>query len=282
MSNEKNRKIRALGLCSGGLDSILAARVLMDQGIEVHWVTFETPFFPADKARAASRATGVPLRVLRITPRYMEMLRNPRLGFGKNMNPCRDCHALMFSLAGEIMDAEGFDFLFSGEVLGQRPLSQNKGALRYVEKASGREGDIVRPLSARRLPPSGPEIRGLVDRERLLDLSGRSRKPQTALAEQYGITSFPSPAGGCLLTDEGFSRRLSDLMAHQENIAERELELLKHGRHFRLGPGAKAVVGRTRADNESIKAHLDPAADTVVSMEGRPGPLVLLLGEPSR
>jgi tRNA U34 2-thiouridine synthase MnmA/TrmU len=201
MDDIKKKAVRALGLCSGGLDSILAGLVLRQQGIDVAWVSFETPFFSADKARAAARLTGIPLSVQCITSVYMPMLRNPACGYGKNMNPCMDCHALMFRLAGERMRAEGFDFLFSGEVLGQRPMSQTKNALRYVEKHSGFDGWILRPLSARRLPETFAEREGLVDRERLLDLSGRGRKPQIALAEAFGITAYPAPAGGCLLTD---------------------------------------------------------------------------------
>ncbi|MBU2489831.1 MAG: tRNA 4-thiouridine(8) synthase ThiI [Proteobacteria bacterium] len=278
MNERFEKKVRALGLCSGGLDSILSALVLRDQGIEVSWVSFETPFFPADKARKASAATGVPLRVERITGKYMEMLKNPRCGFGRNMNPCMDCHALMFRLAGEIMEAEGMDFLFSGEVVGQRPMSQTRQSLRYVEKQSGWRGRILRPLSAKKLDPTPMEIQGLVDRERLLDFSGRSRKPQMALAESYGITRYPTPAGGCLLTDVGFSRRLADLLSHQEDVLEGELELLKHGRHFRLDAENRAVVGRTLADNEKIENLLDPSTGTLLCLENRPGPRVLLVG----
>jgi len=271
-----NKTIRALGLCSGGLDSILSALVLRDQGIDVHWITFETPFFSADKARKASKANGVPLTVRTITPVYMAMMRSPATIFGKNMNPCMDCHALMFRLAGELMTEKGFDFLFSGEVLGQRPMSQNRTSLRYVEKHSGYDGDIVRPLSAKCLPETLAEKKGWVDRERLLGISGRSRKIQLQLAEQYGITDFPAPAGGCLLTDKIFSRRLRDLFDHQETISENDLELLKFGRHLRLDAATKIVVGRTRQDNEKIDKWCDPNSHMVLKVEKIPGPLVVM------
>ena len=270
------RTVRALGLCSGGLDSILSALVLRDQGIDVHWVSFETPFFSADKARKASEQTVVPLTVRAITPVYMEMMRSPAVKFGKNMNPCMDCHALMFRLAGEMMTEQGFDFLFSGEVLGQRPMSQNRTSLRYVEKHSGRDGYILRPLSAKNLPETIVEKEGLVDRERLLDISGRSRKTQLQLARAYGVTDFPAPAGGCLLTDKIFSRRLKDLFDHQESIAERDLELLKSGRHMRLDANTKIVVGRTRQDNEAIGRCIDTKEDMVLKVVDFPGPLVVI------
>jgi tRNA U34 2-thiouridine synthase MnmA/TrmU len=276
MTDRKNKGVRALGLCSGGLDSILAGLVLRQQGIAVEWVTFETPFFSAGKAREAARITGIPLRVERITEIYLPMLRNPAIGYGKNMNPCMDCHTLMFRLAGERMRSEGIDFLFSGEVLGQRPMSQSKTSLRYVEKHSGFEGYILRPLSAKRLPVTIPEASGLVDRERLLDLSGRSRKPQIALAKAFGVTEYPAPAGGCLLTDPNYSRRLKDLFDHQAEVREAELELLKYGRHFRLSDDAKIVVGRTKGENQNMIAHHDPGCDTLMKLKAYPGPTVLI------
>jgi len=252
-----NQKVRALGLCSGGLDSILSGMILKNQGVEVTWVSFETPFFNGDKAEKASRQTGIPLIRRDITDIYMDMLRNPKLGYGKNMNPCRDCHSLMFRLAGQMMDEGGWDFLFSGEVLGQRPLSQTKQALRYVEKQSGYDGKILRPLSARALPETDVEKAGLVRRRELMDFSGRSRKPQIELAKNLGITNYPSPAGGCLLTDTNFSRRLKDLFDHEDRLVTSDIHLLKFGRHIRLSDTVKIVVGRTRGDNQSILALKD-------------------------
>jgi len=210
MAIKKN--VKGLGLCSGGLDSILAALVLREQGIDVEWIAFETPFFSADKARKASFNHGISLIVKDITKRYMPMLKNPKCGYGKNMNPCMDCHALMFRIAGEMMQETESDFLFSGEVMGQRPMSQNKNSLRYVEKNSGYDGYILRPLSAKVLPETPMELNGLVDREKLCDFSGRSRKPQMALAKQFGVVDYPAPAGGCLLTDGGYARKKSRLL----------------------------------------------------------------------
>jgi tRNA U34 2-thiouridine synthase MnmA/TrmU len=279
-SNEtpKRERVKALGLCSGGLDSILSALVLRDQGVKVVWVSFETPFFSADKARAAAAAHDIPLQVRDITPEYLEMMKAPQAGFGKNMNPCMDCHSLMFRLAGKMMAEMGYDFLFSGEVMGQRPMSQNRSALRYVEKHSQYDGLILRPLSARCLPPTQMEESGLVDRERLLDLSGRTRKPQMALAEAYGVKDYPSPAGGCLLTDKGYSQRLRDLFDHQESYAERELHLLKHGRHMRLTPEVKIAVGRTQAENAALAELVDLQRDLVLKTKGAPGPTLVMPG----
>jgi tRNA U34 2-thiouridine synthase MnmA/TrmU len=274
----REKRIRALGLCSGGLDSMLSALVLRDQGIEVHWIAFETPFFSSAKARQASVQTGVPLTVRNITPVYLRMMRSPSVKYGKHMNPCMDCHTLMFRQAGEIMTADGFDFLFSGEVLGQRPMSQTRNSLRYVEKHSGYDGLILRPLSARKLPETLPEQSGLVDRARLLDFSGRSRKPQIALAATLGIAEFPAPAGGCLLTDKTFSRRLKDLFDHQATTPENDLHLLRFGRHLRLDAQTKIVVGRTRQDNEQINRWVDPQRDTVIKLDDYPGPLVVMPG----
>jgi tRNA U34 2-thiouridine synthase MnmA/TrmU len=267
---------RALGHTSGGLDSILSALVVKEQGIEVVWVNFETPFFSSHRARRAASMTGIPLRVREITGVYVDMLKNPNCGYGTNMNPCLDCHALMLEIAGSMMTREGFDFLFTGEVLGQRPMSQTRPSLRYVEKRSGFAGRILRPLSAKLLPPTIPEERGLVDRERLLDISGRSRKRQMSLAEAFGISDYPGPGGGCLLTDPGFSRRLKDLFEHQNDCEQRDFELLKYGRHFRLHDNHKVVVGRTREDNKQISRLIDPRKDTQLRMMDMPGPTVLI------
>jgi tRNA U34 2-thiouridine synthase MnmA/TrmU len=278
MGDKPKKKVSALGLCSGGLDSMLAGLVLREQGIRVEWVTFETPFFSAAKARKASTLTGIPLNVEPIFPVYFEMLKNPPAGYGKHMNPCMDCHTLMFRLAGEIMAARGFDFLFSGEVLGQRPMSQTRPSLRYVEKHSGLDGLIVRPLCARRLPETIPEKEGLVDRHRLLDITGRSRKRQIDLARHFGIREYPTPAGGCLLTDKGYSRRLKDLLDHQGDCTESELHLLKYGRHFRLTPEKKLIVGRRKPDNEKILKYLDPSTDTTIDVIDHPSPVGLVPG----
>jgi tRNA U34 2-thiouridine synthase MnmA/TrmU len=273
---KKNKPVRALGLCSGGLDSMLAGLVLRRQGIDVEWVTFETPFFNAAKARKASKMTGISLTVRPVFNVYIKMLKDPPAGYGKHMNPCMDCHALMFKLAGELMQQKNFDFLFSGEVLGQRPMSQNKSSLGYVEKHSGFKGYIVRPLSAQYLPETIPEREDLVDRDRLLDISGRGRSRQIKLAEEFGISDYPAPAGGCLLTDRNFSNRLRDLFQHQDDCTEEELHLLKHGRHFRLDANAKLIVGRTERDNEKILKYHNPTTDTVLDVKDYPSPIALV------
>ncbi|HDI61194.1 MAG TPA: tRNA 4-thiouridine(8) synthase ThiI [Desulfobacteraceae bacterium] len=269
------RPVRALGLASGGLDSMLAALVLRDQGIEVHWICFETPFFDAERARRAAAQLEIPLMVRDITPVYLDMLRNPRCGYGRHMNPCLDCHALMFRLAGETMAAEGFAFLFSGEVLGQRPMSQTRNALRYVEKNSGLRGFILRPLSALGLPETVVEQQGLVDRTRLLDIRGRGRKMQIDLAQHYGITDYPAPAGGCLLTDKGYADRLRDLLGHTSEPRRQDLDRLKIGRHLRLDAHTKIVVGRTQIENAQLEATVEPAVDLKIRVQGFPGPLAL-------
>ncbi|NOY68716.1 MAG: tRNA 4-thiouridine(8) synthase ThiI [Deltaproteobacteria bacterium] len=276
--NSAGRKGKALGLCSGGLDSTLAGVLLREQGVDVTWISFETPFFSAKKAEKASKSNGIPLIVKNITEPYLPMLKNPPRGYGKNMNPCMDCHSLMFNIAGAIMAEINADFLFSGEVLGQRPMSQVRSSLRYVEKHSGFDGRILRPLSALRLEETAMEKNGLVDRSRLLGFSGRSRKPQMALAAQYGITDYPAPAGGCLLTEKVFSARLKDVFSHKKIFSIEELELLKHGRHFRLSEDTKIVVGRNKADNERIFALYRPLKDILIRMDIVAGPYVLMPG----
>ena len=273
---KSEKKARALGLCSGGLDSTLAGLVLRKQQIEVEWISFETPFFSAGNALRAAEQTGIPLAVENISDEYMTMLRNPNCGYGQHMNPCLDCHALMFRVAARIMKIRKFDFLFSGEVVGQRPMSQTKPSLRYVEKNSDCDGYILRPLSAKLLPETIPEMKGLVDREKLLDISGRGRKRQIQLAKTFGITDYPAPAGGCLLTDKGFSNRLKDLFEHQETSTENELRLLRYGRHFRLNELAKLIVGRTQADNEYLLRYHNPKTDTVLKVDRYPGPVAIL------
>ena len=275
MNNQEN-KVRALGLCSGGLDSILSAVVLGNQGIAVEWISFETPFFSSVKARRAAAQLHIPLIVQNITQPYLKMLRDPSRGYGKHINPCIDCHTLMFRLAGEVMKDRQMDFLFSGEVLGQRPMSQTRSSLRYVEKHSGCRDVIVRPLSAKLLEETLPEKKGLVDRRLLLGLSGRSRKPQIQIARTWGITDYPAPAGGCLLTESVYSNRLKDLFGHQKDCTENELHLLKYGRHIRLNEQIKIIVGRTLQDNIAILDHHDPSLNMVLKTKQIPGPVVLV------
>jgi len=259
---------------------MLAAEVIRAQGIDVLALFFETPFFGSSRARKSARGMGLPLKVVDITRRHLEVVRRPKHGYGSHLNPCVDCHALMFRIAGEMLASEGCAFVFTGEVLGQRPMSQNKGSLNRIAKESGLGGLLVRPLSAKRLAPTIPEENGWIQREALLDLQGRSRKPQIEMARQRNITDYPSPAGGCLLTEKGFSRRLKDLFETRTEIETRELELLKFGRHFRLSPQAKLVVGRNKRENEIIRS-LAGEDDITLKSVSAPGPTALLSGDPS-
>ncbi|MBF0531288.1 MAG: tRNA 4-thiouridine(8) synthase ThiI [Deltaproteobacteria bacterium] len=267
----------AYGIFSGGLDSMLASRLLLDQGVDVRLLTFVTPFFGAKKAMESGRYLGLVPRAVDITSPYLTMWANPKYGFGRFANPCIDCHAFMFREAGRIMRAEGGDFLFSGEVLGQRPKSQTLQAMGLVTKASGFGDFILRPLSARVLPPTKMETDGLVNREKLGNLSGRTRKPQMALAASYGLNDYPSPAGGCLLTDPAYSRRLKELAAHVPRYEARDAELLKWGRHLRLSSGYKLIVGRNQVENEAMEALVLPG-DLRLLVDDIPGPLGLIPG----
>ena len=268
--------VKGFGIFSGGLDSILAARVLVEQGVAVHLLTFTTPFFNADRAVASGRSLGLETEVIDLTGPHLEMMDGPKHGFGKYMNPCIDCHALMYRRAGEIMKERGGDFLFSGEVLGQRPMSQNRRALDIVAHESGFKEYILRPLSALALPPTPMEEAGLVIRDQLLGLSGRTRKPQMALAERMGIRDYPTPAGGCLLTDPIFSRRFKELRDRQPGnpVEIRDIELLKWGRHFRLPGGDKLIVGRNQRENEALEKLVGPL-DMVFEVIDAPGPTVV-------
>ncbi len=261
---------------------MLAALVVREQGIEVTGLAWETPFFSAARARESAAAIHLPLIIRDLTDRYLPLLYAPPRGFGKWMNPCVDCHLLMLQEAGKIMEAEGYDFLFTGEVVGQRPFSQNKGSLNLITKESGYGDRLLRPLSAKLLKTTWPERKGLVDRERLLNLSGRGRKRQMELAVHYGVTSYPIPAGGCLLTNPGYAARLRDLVGHlgQSELSRRDLELLGHGRHFRFSPEMKVIVGRDERDNEALEKLIRPG-DAVLKAEVYPGPLVLVPQAPA-
>ncbi|MCK5767406.1 MAG: tRNA 4-thiouridine(8) synthase ThiI [Candidatus Atribacteria bacterium] len=266
-------KIKAVALFSGGLDSILAIKLIMIQGIDVIGVNFKTPFYGFEKYPSMENF-DINLKIIDISDEYMEILKNPIHGYGKNMNPCIDCHAFMFKKAGEYMSKIDASFIISGEVLGQRPMSQNKGSLRVVEKESGYSGLILRPLSALLLEETIPEKDGLVNRKQLLDISGRSRKRQIELASQMGIENYPSPAGGCKLTEPGFAIRLKDLFT-QNKYSQKDIELLKIGRHFRLDNNTKIVVGRNKDENNQIEQY---ACDGDILFKARNvrGPISLL------
>ncbi len=274
------KKAKGIGLLSGGLDSILSVKVLQDQDIELLGITFTTPFFDATPGMEAGRTAGIPTRVMDITDEHLQMLRNPKYGYGSQMNPCIDCHALMLKIAGRVMEEEKADFLFTGEVLGQRPMSQRRDSLRSVEKLSGFGGRVLRPLSARLLPPTEVEIKGLVNRELLLDIHGRSRKRQVELARHYGIKSYPQPGGGCMLTKEGFALKLRELFRLHPDASGREVEMLKWGRHFRLPGDVLFLVGRSREDNEKLETLASPL-DIVLDVTDYPSPLGVMIHPPA-
>jgi tRNA-uridine 2-sulfurtransferase len=267
--------VKVIALFSGGLDSMLAAELIRRQNIDVLGLTFTTPFFTAQKAQAAARLLNLPLTVEDITVEHLKMLKSPRYGYGKNMNPCIDCHTLMLQIAGKKMEQTGFDFIITGEVLGQRPMSQNKQSLYVVAKNSGYADYILRPLSAKLLDPIKAERENLIDRSQLLSIQGRGRKDQINLAADFGIKDYAPPAGGCLLTDPMFTRRLRDLFSHQEDHDIHDLNLLKYGRHFRLDDQGKIIVGRNNFDNEKIR-EFSTDDDLVLLMADFPGPNVII------
>jgi len=249
-------KIKAISLFSGGLDSILATKLIMNQGIDVIAFNVKTPFGIPKKdglteAEAAAKQLNIPLKVLPVEKDYIRMLRNPKHGYGKNLNPCVDCKIFILKQALKYAKEVGADFLFTGEVLGERPMSQHGPALRIIEEEAGLKGKLLRPLSAKLLPETVAERKGLVDRSKLLAISGRSRKPQLLLAKEFGITTFPSPAGGCLLTCEEYSKKLQDLFDHKKNVSAADSVLLRFGRHFRLGKN-KIIVGRNESENKFL------------------------------
>ena len=242
---------RALAMVSGGLDSILAARLIMDQGIEVIGICFKSAFFGPENAIRMSEQIGMELKIVDFSPEHLEMVKSPKHGYGKNMNPCIDCHAMMMNYAGKLMKELDADFIITGEVLNQRPMSQNKASLDLVKRESGYEEYILRPLCALNLPPTKMEVDGLVDRERLMGISGRSRKVQMELAEKWGIKDYPSPAGGCKLTEPGYAARLKDQLGYIKDSSLEDVEILKTGRHLRLDENTKIIATRNQ---EELKA----------------------------
>ena len=277
--------MKAVGLLSGGLDSTVAIQLMLDQGIEVSAFNVVTSFCcctpresSCSAAQSAVRQLGIDLRVINVTDEFLPVVANPKHGHGSGMNPCLDCRILMFRKAREYMDEIGASFAVTGEVLGQRPMSQRRDAMRLIDRESGLEGYVLRPLSAALLEPTVPEEKGWVDRDRLLALSGRSRKPQMELAENMGLRDYPCPAGGCLLTDPVFAGRVRDLLENAGELRLEDIGLLKLGRHFRLNPKAKAAVGRDQDENHQL-GNLLRDGDYALEVSGQPGPLTLVRGE---
>jgi len=274
---------KAIVLLSGGLDSILAARMMLEQGVEVTAVNFSARLCMCgaksegeSQAESAAKMLKIPIETIDITDDFIEIIKNPRYGHGANINPCIDCKIYMLKHAKAMMGEIEASFLVTGEVLGERPMSQRKDALNLIEKRAEVKGILLRPLTAKNLEPTRPEIEGIVDREKLLDIKGRSRKPQMALAEKFGITEYPNPAGGCLLTDPGFAKRVKDAIAHNE-FSIGNIAILSVGRHFRLSDHARLVVGRDANEN-SILLSLAGSDDTVFKLKDRQGPISILIG----
>jgi len=291
----KNEQIKAVGLLSGGLDSILAIRVLLEQGIEIAALYFRTGFSydernravgckigPSDAERAAA-TLGVKLEVVDVSVEYLPLVLHPRYGYGSGMNPCVDCRIFLLRQAKDWMDARGYHFVFTGEVVGQRPKSQMRPTLRTVERESGLRGYLLRPLSAKLLELTVPEQRGWVDREKLYGISGRGRKEQITLAEQFGISEYPQPSGGCCyLIDKTYSRRLRDLLAHEGEgaLTCERVQLLAVGRHLRLPSGCEVVVGRRERENDYLARC--GVEGVLLTTPDHPGPTTLMPGKPAR
>lgn len=277
---------KAIALLSGGLDSTLAVKLMLEQGIEVVALNFKSPFCNCDgkgrdgcKSHAIKVAEDfeVDIKVVHKGLEYLEVVRHPKYGYGSGINPCIDCRIFSFQTAKELMPKVGASFIITGEVLSQRPMSQRRDPMFLIEKEAGLEGLIVRPLSAKLLPITIPEREGIVDREKLLGISGRSRKEQIMVAKEFDIEDYPCSSGGCLLTDENFARRLKDYFSHSEKNVWSEMKLLQIGRHFRVSSDLKVIVGRDEDDNKKLSA-FKGERDTFFEPEFS-GPAALAKGE---
>ncbi len=271
--------MKAIALFSGGLDSTLAMKMIIDQGIEVLAVNISTGFGSTkdrlEHMQSMCSQVGAELKIIDIQSEFLQdVLFDPKHGYGKNFNPCIDCHAKMFTVAKRIMDAEGASFLISGEVMGQRPMSQNKDALQTVLNESNCDGLLLRPMSAKMLTPTIAEEKGWVDRERLEGITGRSRERQLALAKEIGLDDFESPGGGCLLTDENFGKKMFDFIKY-DKFEVKDIPLMKFGRHFRLSDTAKLVVGRDQEENGYLQ-DIDNDKFYHIRTVGIPGPHAML------
>jgi tRNA U34 2-thiouridine synthase MnmA/TrmU len=273
---------KAVALFSGGLDSQLAVKLVLNQDIEVLALHFTSVFNSEktdDSPPAAERAAadlGMKIETIDITAEQIALIHDPPHGFGAAANPCIDCHALMLRIAGKRMEETGADFIVTGEVLGQRPMSQRRHSLDLIDRETGLGGKILRPLSARALPLTDAETNGIVKRNELEGIVGRTRTRQMQLAREFGLTRYPSPAGGCLLTDHGFGARVEDLLRHGE-LSTENARLLKLGRHYRLPSGTKVVVGRNEAENSQLEELAD-ASDVLLALADIPGPSCVIRG----
>ncbi len=272
--------MKALALLSGGLDSILAVKLIQEQGIDVTAINFTSPFCLCAKegcnSAEAAKQLKIPLKTMTVGETYLKMLRNPQYGYGKNMNPCIDCRIFMLRKAKKYAKEIGASFLITGEVLNERPMSQNRKALGIIEKETDLEGKILRPLSARLLPETEAEKAKWVDREKLLDIKGRSRKPQIKLAKEFEIEDYPCPAGGCLLTCKEFAAKLRDLFRHKKKVKMADVNLLMLGRHFRIGKN-KIIVGRNEVENDRLK-EMRSVSDYIFEVPDCGSPITLLQG----
>ncbi len=271
--------MKAIALFSGGLDSTLAMKLIIDQGIEVLAININTGFGSTKDRREhmenMCKQVGAEFKIIDIQNEYLQdVLFDPKHGYGKHFNPCIDCHAKMFAVAKRIMEAEGASFLISGEVMGQRPMSQNKDALQTVLNESNCDGLLLRPMSAKKLAPTIAELEGWVDREKLEGIVGRSRDRQLELAREIGLADFESPGGGCLLTDDNFGKKMFDFIKY-DTFEVKDIPVMKHGRHFRLKEGAKFVVGRNKEENEHLQ-NIDNDKYYHLKTIGIPGPHGLL------
>ena len=278
--------MRAIGLFSGGLDSSLAICIVRDMGIEIEALYFYTGLHSGidsdgekGEILAMGKSLGMPVKILDISEELLDCILHPRFGYGSGMNPCLDCRLMMLIKAREYLKREPqpASFIVTGEVLGQRPMSQYRRALMMLEKESGLEGLILRPLSGKLLPETIPEREGWVKREKLFSIQGKSRREQIALAKEKGIVKYTQPAGGCLLTDSNYSRKLKDLINSRGKITAEDLNILKVGRHLRINSGLKVIVGRNHAENCFLEKY--KSGRWVFRTVDCAGPVTLLEGE---
>lgn len=259
---------------SGGLDSTLAALLVKNQGVKVQGLAFKSYFFNPQNIKKLAEKIKIPLKIIDFSEEHLKIVANPPHGYGKNANPCIDCHLLMFKRAKKIMEKESFDFVISGETLGQRPFSQNKNALALIEKEAGLKGLILRPLSAQLLPPTLPEQKGWVKRDKLLNIQGRSRKIQLKLAKKYGLKDFSTPGASCILTDPGFSQRLFKLLKVNPKCTANDIQLLRLGRH-QWQDKLLIIIGRNHEENLKLRK-LAQKNDVVIEPRTFPGPTILI------